>query len=155
MKDIHKMKGYNMWILSAVSSWQFFVYAKPRFMLTRTHWKIEKWDRMAQGFSIGLKMQCRIISTTVDWYFKWILIFLLCKEFFHSTHITGDSVAAYLQFLDVAVPKCSRSFPETFSEFFEILLSFSQNFYYPESHNTSQRRFLKTYDRRNRLFYFF
>ena len=144
-----------MWILSAVSSWQFFVYAKPRFMLTRTHWKIEKWDRMVQGFSIGLKMQCRIISTTVDWYFKWILIFLLCKEFFHSTHITGDSVAAYLQFLDVAVPKCSRSFPETFSEFFEILLSFSQNFYYPESHSTSQRRFLKTYDRRNRLFYFF
>ena len=127
----------------------------PRFMLTRTHWKIEKWDRMVQGFSIGLKMQCGIISTTVDWYFKWIIISLLCKEFFHSTHIPGDSVVVYLQFLEVAVPKCSRRFPETFSEFFEILLSFSQNFYYPESHNTSQRRFLKTYDRRNRLFYFF
>ena len=128
MKDVHKMKGYNVWILSAVSSWQFVVFAKPRFMLTRTHWKIEKWDRMVQGFSIGLKMQCGIISTTVDWYFKWILISLFCKEFFHSTHIFGDSVIVYLQFLEVAVPKCSRSFRETFSKFFEILLSFSQNF---------------------------
>ena len=114
---------YQQFQVSTLSS-----LLNPRFMLTRTQRKIEKWDRMVQGFSIGLKMQCGIISTTVDWYFKWIIISLLCKEFFHSTHIPGDSVVVYLQFLEVAVPKCSRRFPETFSEFFEILLSFSQNF---------------------------